>query len=192
MTGDVDRMSRPELQTEIRRLHERIGRQDTELRDLRQRVDTLERTNRRLHLELHPAASNETSHLSVIHGEGEGGTVPDAEHVCRRVQIAALPTAYDPFDSDGDVHCDGCGRDWSSSSESGGAIFSGNAVGPCCEANLETMLGDRRDSPGVLSWCPTDVTFVEFVRTYRRVGVAFDVSPQVIHLPSREAQRVDS
>ena len=66
------------------------------------------------------------------------------------------------------VLCDVCNKDYTTSNESGGLIFSSNAVCPKCTAQLLADVVVYGELNFICAQCPEGQSFADFVRQYRK------------------------
>lgn len=68
------------------------------------------------------------------------------------------------------VECDMCSKDFTASDESGGFLFIGKAVGPCCAARVEQSARGYGEEGYIKNRCPAGVSFREYVLRDLRAG----------------------
>lgn len=62
------------------------------------------------------------------------------------------------------VVCDLCNKDFTDSDESGGFLFGGKAVGPCCSEKFLATVKECREEHHIVADCPKDRSFANWVR----------------------------
>jgi len=63
------------------------------------------------------------------------------------------------------VECDGCGKNFTDSPESGGLYgFGTKAYGPCCEAEMVRLAKQYNEEHEIRARCPAGKSFADWVR----------------------------
>jgi len=66
------------------------------------------------------------------------------------------------------VSCDLCDIDWTSSTESGGAVFQSKVLCPRCAPRFLRRVVLAREERFIRARCPPGQSFSDFIREYRR------------------------
>jgi hypothetical protein len=71
------------------------------------------------------------------------------------------------FDVGRYVECDICGTDLTDDPRSGGFIFAGKGVGPCCHDRLLTRIEFHGEQEGITAYNTPEMSFADWVRHLR-------------------------
>lgn len=63
-----------------------------------------------------------------------------------------------------EVVCDGCNKDYTNSSQSGGIQFETKAFGPCCQESVERSAEQYKEEHFIKARCPEGKSFADWVR----------------------------
>lgn len=82
-----------------------------------------------------------------------------------------------PVDLGDLVTCDLCDLDWTTSSETGGAVFQSKAICPRCAPRFLRRVAFAGEERYIRARCPPGQSFADFVRAYRGDNNSICVGP---------------